>query len=99
MEQLNMIERDEYLDVINEHWDAILMWYKRFEDKKPVMLFDIQDGLIYSYPYKEYSKTLSKRSPASLKKQYEEANANGQFVVFIRDNEKRKLRSYSLRKE
>jgi hypothetical protein len=94
-----MVEKDEYIDVINENWDAILMWYKQFEDKKPVMLLDIQECLIYAYPYAEYRKELSKRSQALLKEQYEKAVANDHIVVFIRDNEKKKLRSYSFRKE
>ena len=31
-----------------------------------------------------------------LKEQYEHANANGLLVVFIRDNKKKKLRSYTV---
>jgi len=47
-------------------------------------------------PYAEYRADLSKRSQASLKKQYERAIADGEMVVFVRDNEKEKLVSYSL---
>ena len=60
------------------------------------MLFDIQEQRIYAMPYAEYRADLSKRSQASLKKQYESAIADGEMVVFVRDNEKEKLVSYSL---
>ena len=60
------------------------------------MLFDIQEQLVYAYPYEDYRSGLSERSQVSLKAQYEHALANGMFVVFIRDNEKRKLKSYSV---
>jgi hypothetical protein len=88
--------RDPYLDVVYRHWSFILLLYERYADRKPVMLFDIQEQRIYAMPYAEYRADLSKRSQASLKKQYERANANGEIVVFVRDNEAEKLVSYSL---
>jgi hypothetical protein len=94
-----MEEKDEYINLINENWGHIFRFYKIFEDKNPIMLFDIQELRIYAYPYAEYRKELSKRSQDLLKTQYAEALANDQIVVFIRDNERKKLRSYSFRKE
>lgn len=40
---------DSYLAIAQEQWPYILMFYKKFEDKKPVMLFDIQEQRIYAY--------------------------------------------------
>ena len=60
------------------------------------MLYDIQERLVYAYPYEQYRAGLSERSQASLKEQYEQAIANGMFVVFVRDNIKKKLKSYSV---
>jgi hypothetical protein len=37
---------DQYLDIIKEQWGNILMLYKKFEDKKPVMSYDIQEQRI-----------------------------------------------------
>ena len=88
--------RDVYLDVVYQHLSLIVKLYERYADKKPVMLFDIQEQRIYAMPYAEYRADLSKRSQASLKKQYERAIADGEMVVFVRDNEKEKLVSYSL---
>jgi hypothetical protein len=88
--------RDPYLALIYRHWRHILRLYEIFAARKPVMLFDVQEERIYAMPYKEYRAGLSKRSQASLKEQYEDAIANGHMVVFVRDNEKRKLRSYTM---
>ena len=87
---------DEYWDAVGEQWDNILMIYKRFEDKKPVMLLDIQEQKIYVYPYNDFKSDLSKRSQIQLEEQYEKAILNNKMVVFVRDNEKRKLVSYSV---
>jgi len=51
---------------------------------------------VYAYPFKEYCAELSERSQASLTRQYKRALADGRFVVFVRDNEREKLVSYSL---
>lgn len=87
---------DQYFDAVEEQWADILMLYKRFEDKKPIMLLDIQEQKIYAYPYNEFKSDMSKKSQILLEKQYEEALLNNKVVVFVRDNEKRKLVSYSL---
>ena len=80
---------EQYLDAIREQWGNILGLYKTFEDKKPVMEFDIQNGKIYAFPYKDYGAQLSKRSQIMLKKQYEEALQSNKMVVFIKDSEDR----------
>jgi hypothetical protein len=70
--------------------------YKSFEDKKPVILLDIQEQKIYAYPYKDFKSELSKRSQIQLEEQYEAAILNNEMVVFVKDNEKKELVSYSL---
>jgi hypothetical protein len=74
----------------------LLGLYKRFEDKKPVMLLDIQEQKIYAYPYNDFKSELSKRSQIQLEEQYEAAILNNEMVVFVRDNKKKELVSYSL---
>ena len=91
-----MVTSDPYLEVVSQHWSLIVMLYEQYADKKPVMLFDIQEQRIHALPYAEYRAELSKRSQASLKKQYQRAIANGEIVVFVRDNHEEKLVSYSL---
>jgi len=87
---------EQYWDALGEQWDNILGLYKRFEDKKPVMLLDIQEQKIYAYPYNDFKSELSKKSQIQLEEQYEAAILNNEMVVFVRDNEKRDLVAYSL---
>nr|CBH37335.1 hypothetical protein BSM_08120 [uncultured archaeon] len=87
---------EQYWDAVGEQWDNILGLYKRFEDKKPVMLLDIQEQKIYAYPYNDFKSELSKRSQIQLEEQYEAAILDNEMVVFVRDNEKKELVSYSL---
>jgi hypothetical protein len=75
-------------------WPLIQMVYKRFKKKRPVILLDIEEHRIYAYPCTDYMKTLSKRSQKILADQYEEAGQHNRFVVFVRDNVKRKLVSF-----
>ena len=88
-------EHDEYLDIAYDQLDNIFMIYRRFEDKRPVMLYDIQEQMIYAYPYNEFKDDMSQKSQSILKEQYEKALQRNQIVVFIRDNDKRRLVSYS----
>ncbi len=88
--------RDELLDAALEQYGNIVMMYEMFEDKRPVMLFDIQEQRIYAYPYEEFRDEMNERSQRILKQQYQQAQVDRQIVVFVRDNVKRKLPSFSL---
>ena len=87
---------DPYWKIINEQWPNILTLYTMFADKKPIMLFDVQEQQIYAYPYKEFKAEMSQRSQIVLAEQYRRAAANNQMVVFVRDNQKEKLVSYTV---
>jgi len=86
---------EQYLDVIDEQWSNILKLYKKFEDKKPIMLFDMQEKRIYAYPYEEFKSDLTKKSQTILEKQYKDALLENKVVVFVRDNEPETLVSSS----
>ncbi|MDP2999637.1 MAG: hypothetical protein Q8N47_19260 [Bryobacterales bacterium] len=60
-----------------------------------MILLDIQAAKIYAYPYHGFLAGLSLRSQKLLEQQYEEAVKKGEVVVFVRDNEKRRLVSCS----
>jgi hypothetical protein len=90
---------DPYFAMVQEQWPYILMLYKKFEDKQPVMLFDIQEQRIYAYPYDGFKADLSEKSRAILEQQYERALVDEKVVVFVRDNDKKKLVSYSVDQE
>jgi hypothetical protein len=55
------------------------------------MLLDIQEQRVYAYPYDDFRKGLSAKSQRALEKQYEAANRERQVVVFVRDNDERRL--------
>jgi len=85
---------DSYLEAIEEQWSNIRRLYSICEGERPIILYDIQEKKIYAYPYKEFRAELSKKSQASLKRDYESASARGSMIVFVRDNIRRKLVSY-----
>jgi hypothetical protein len=87
--------KDPLFDAMAEHWEQIVAGYKQFEDKRPVMLYDIQENRIY--PYEDFKNDMSSaKSQASLAEQYELAKKAGTLVVFVRDNEAKRLASYSM---
>lgn len=87
---------NKYLAAVEMHCLDILEMYLLYEEKKPVMLFDVTEGKIYAYPYKKFKKELNESGRMSLTKQYDDALRGDQFVIFIRDSQKKKLISYSL---
>lgn len=87
---------DPYWDAVLEQWDNIVNWYLMFADKKPVMLYDIQEQKVYAYPYLEFKAEMSQKSQDALAEQYQRAVRNNEVVVFVRDNAKRKLVLYTL---
>lgn len=87
---------DPYWDLLVEQWAAISTMYELLADKQPVMLYDIQEQRIYTYPYREFKAEMNPRSQALLEAQYQRAVANRHIVVFVRDNEREKLLSYTV---
>ena len=45
------LPRDPYWDVVQSLMQNILTIYEQYREKKPVMLFDMQEHRIYVYPY------------------------------------------------
>lgn len=90
---------EEYFEIVSEHWDQILDVYKKNDDKKPIMLIDIQDQKLYAYPYLDFKSSLTERSQAMLEKEYEAALLNNKVVVFVQDNENKRLLSQNFELE
>jgi hypothetical protein len=87
---------DPYFEAIQEQWQNIRALYMTFANERPIILYDIQEKQIFSYPYKEFKADLSEKSQVSLEQDYKSASAHGSMIVFVRDNIKRKLVSYIL---
>ena len=87
---------DPYWPVLVNQYDNVLFLYRQFANECPVMLFDIQEQRVYAYPYGPFAADLSERSQRALARQYPAARRAGKMIVFIRDNVKRKLVSYTV---
>lgn len=90
------MDHESYVELAMERSADIVRLYLQFAEKQPVMLYDVQDGKIYAYPYVDFKAELSAGSQDILKDQYEEAVREEKIVVFVRDNEKQKLISFCL---
>ena len=85
---------DPYLDLIDEKWDKIMLIYEVFKNNKPIIEYDITNKKIYAYPAKDYIQGLSQRTRGHTRKMYKEAVRDNQFLLFIKDYENQRLRSY-----
>ena len=85
---------DPYLDLIDKHWNNILMIYKSVQDKKPILEYDVDGQKIYSYPAIDYINALTERTRSRTEKQYKEACKKHQFLLFVKDKTNQKLKSY-----
>ncbi len=88
---------DEYWGYVQEWWPTIHRAYTNLKDKRPVILVVIDEARVYAYPPEEFKKELSTRSQDLLDGQCREAQKKNQIVVFVRDDTRRKLVSYSCR--
>ena len=89
-------ENDPYWEIVMNLGEDIFKCYQQYADKKPIMLYDIQEKKIYTYAYPGFKDELMPKSQVHLEEQYQESLKNNQIVVFVRDNEKRELVSYSV---
>lgn len=87
-------DSDPYLPILRKHWDALTGMYVAFEDRAPMLEFDVVAGQILAYPAADYLEELSDRTREETKKQYKKATAEGALMVFVRDESKEILRSY-----
>lgn len=82
---------DPMLEAVAEHWESIVAGYKQFEDKRPIVLYDLQEKRVYPYPYEDFKNDMTPKSQASLTEQYELAGNLGKIVMFVRDNDAERL--------
>jgi hypothetical protein len=87
---------DYLFDAMAEYWEHVVRIYRQFEDKRPVILYDIQERRIYACPYEGFKSEMSAKTQVSLTEQYEHAIAEDKMVVFVRDNDQKRLVSYLL---
>jgi hypothetical protein len=89
-------KNDDLVNMALEIRESIRGAYRLHEEQRPIMLFDVQEERLYAYPYLEYKGSLGERSQAILEKQYKEAQKKDQIVVFVRDDDTKRLVSLSI---
>ena len=94
-----MDDRDYLIEMARQRESSILGFYRQFAGKNPVMLLELPEDKIYAYPYREFKNSLSERSQKILEEEYQEALARKLIVVFVKDNERRKMISFSIDEE
>ena len=87
---------DPYLDLIDEQWTNIVRVYQTFKAKDQIIEFDVSEEKIYSFPAGDYIQALSERTRDQTARQFAEAKKRKQFILFIKDTPKQRLRSYIL---
>ena len=87
---------DPYYAMVEDQWSNIFALYEQFEDKKPIMLFDIQEQRIYCYPYEDFKATLSLKDQLLIEDTYRRTLENSNIIVFVKDSVERQLISYSV---
>lgn len=90
-----MDDFDYLYEAAAQQLPTILELYSSFEDKRPIIVFELQEQRIGVAPYPEFKATLSPRSQQTLEEQYADAKQNRRVVVFVNDSEARELASYS----
>jgi hypothetical protein len=83
-----------YLDAIDNIVDKVYKFCNMSDRKDLVMIYEMKENKIYSYIYGEYKKSLNEPSREILEKQYQEANESRKIVLFIRDEVRKKFKSY-----
>jgi len=89
-------ENQIYLDKIDEIGDEVYKFYNMSARKDLIMVYEMGVDKIYSYVYKDYLNSLNPRSKEILKKQYNEATKIGKIVLFIKDDLRKKFKSFTI---
>ena len=88
------MSKDPYLSAIHQHWGTIATAYLDQCAKRPIVEYQLPEQVVCSYPASAYIGGLTVRTRDTTRLQYQEASARGHILVFVRDSDKRVLRSY-----
>lgn len=85
-----------YLDILKNIVDKVYDFYNMSDRQDLIMIYEMKENKIYSYIYDDYLKSLNERSREMLEKQYQEAIDSKRIVLFIKDEVRKKLKSYTV---
>jgi len=91
-----MTQNDDkiYLDTIENIVDKVYEFYNMSDRKDLIMIYEMKENKIYSYIYDEFKESLNELSREILEEQYQEANESKRLVLFIRDEVRKKFKSF-----
>ncbi len=93
---MNNEENQIYLRKIDEIGEKIYEIYNKSNREDLIMVYGITEDRIYSYIYDEFKKDLNEKSRKILEIQYKEATGSNKIVLFIRDELRRKFKSFTI---
>ena len=93
---MNREENQTYFQKIDEIGDKIYDFYNSSNRDDLVMFYSMKENRIYSYIYQEFYDSLNEKSKMSLKRQFKEAKQENKIVLFIKDEERDKLKSFTI---
>ena len=95
-EKMNSEENQIYLRKIDEIEDKVYEFYKMSNREDLIMVYGMKEDRIYSYIYDEFKKSLNEKSRKTLVNQYKDAKKSNKIVLFIRDELRRKFKSFTI---
>lgn len=91
-------ESDPYGALIHLHWDEISGIYDSLEDKTPVLLFTVPSKKILAYHFDDFAEDLSEQDKSRIAKDRKAVLSGRLMLVFVRDDDQRRLISYSFKR-
>jgi hypothetical protein len=86
---------DEYWEYVQAWWPTVCQAYRDFEERQPIILLAVDEARVYAYPRGEFKQDLSAHSQQLLEEQLKQTQQRNEIVVFVRDDRKKKLVSYT----
>ena len=93
---MNSEENQIYFQKIDEIGDKIYELYNLSNRDDLVMFYSMKENQIYSYIYQEFYDSLNQKSKMVLKRQFKDAKEEGKIVLFIKDEKRRKFKSFTI---
>lgn len=94
--QRNNEENQIYLQKIDEIQEHVYKLYNISNRNDLIMVYVMKEDRIYSYIYDEFKKTLNEKSEKILVRQYKQARVSNKIVLFIKDELREKLKSFTI---
>ena len=92
----NNEENQIYFQKIDEIRELVYKLYNISNRKDLIMVYMMKEERVYTYIYDEFIKTLNEKSVKILVNQYKKARASNKIVLFIKDELRKKLKSFTI---